>query len=818
MGRKTKLGKTRKDKFYKLAKETGYRSRAAFKLIQLNRKFGFLQESQVCVDLCAAPGGWMQVAKQNMPISSIVIGVDLFPIKPVGGCIGLVGDITTDTTKAALAKELGTWKVDVVLHDGAPNVGKNWLHDAFQQITLTLSALKLATHFLRPGGWFVTKVFRSKDYNALLWVLKQLFRKVHATKPSASRKESAEIFVVCQYYVAPDKIDPRLLDAKYVFEELDLETKKSSVLHPDKQKRIKAEGYTEKDFSLRHELPVSKFIEHANGIVALQGVGEIVFDDEEIANHPRTTEEIRECCKDIKVLGRKDLKALIAWWKALHKEWEENKKPKVEDEMPEEAPKKTQDEQEDEELDELEAHVAEVALEEAKEAKRRKKKANKLRARLNEKMNLKMVLKGDEGPREEADDEVFSLQNINSAKRLEQLDDQTPDVLADSDNEADSEFRPKFVRFSKDAIYDDEGNVEEGKVSDFELSSTDSDSDLEQEGLGLPGDEEESGNEDVAKAKEVRAKLRATNPLLMDLDSRDKDTKRTQRVQFWFEKDTLKGLEDEEEDQEFDLDRIAAEFKKKGVKILGKAEEQELPLGKKAKRKARHQADKSESDTTDSEDEDHDSGAAVKHEVVQNVGGKAGFDVVARQPTKKIRLSEEELALGSLLASGRRKRRDLVDAAWNRYTFNDDDLPDWFARDEALHMRKEAPVPRELVSEYHRRMEEINVRPIKKVMEAKARKKKRALKRLTKAKKRAEAVLDNPDASSQEKIRQIRKLYKKAEDKKKDVTYVVSRKAFAGKKPRRPAGVKGRYRIVDPRQKKDKRAMAAKEKRSGKRK
>lgn len=758
----------------------GFRSRAAFKLIQLNRKFGFLQQSQVCIDLCAAPGGWMQVAKQNMPVSSIVIGVDLFPIKAVAGCIALLEDITTDKCKQALTRELQSWKADVVLHDGAPNVGKNWLYDAYQQICLTLNAVKLATQFLRGGGWFITKVFRSKDYNALLWVLKQLFKKVHATKPSASRKESAEIFVVCQHFIAPERIDPKLLDAKYVFEELDLDagSKTVSLLHPD-QKRIKAEGYSEKDFSQRTVLLVSDFIKHTSGLTALQSVSEIQFDDEAINSHKKTTQEIRECCKDIKVLGRKDMRNLLNWWKVLRAEmYPAEVKTVVEAEAVPERKSLSKEEIEDMENEELEKHIAELEEEGSKDDKRKKKHVQKARTKLNERLNLKMVIKGDAGPQEE-DNEVFSLRQITSAAQLEQLQDQTPDMVLEEEGQVGDEFRPKYKRFVKgETVIEDDGAYHDGseaEESDDAGGASDSDDSerLGKMGLDLGGSDSE-GDEDRgrdrrkkngkklrgAAAKSLVGKAeREENPLITDLDTRDKDTKRQQRVQLWFEKDNLKDMDDDvDEDQ--DLDKLAGQYKQKGVQVLGEEPKPEMYVGKKAKRRARHGAkeDKSSDDDDDDDSEGGDSAdeAELNPTTTKRVGGADGYEVVVEK-AKKIKLNEEELALGHLLVQSNKTRRDLTESAWNRYAFNDDNLPEWFVADEMANMRKEAPVTKELADEYRRKLEELNVRPIKKVMEAKARKKRRAVKRFEKAKKKAEQVLENADSSAQEKVRQIKK-------------------------------------------------------------
>lgn len=223
-----------------------YRSRAAFKLIQLNKKHGFLNDARAVLDLCAAPGGWLQVCAKHMPLSARIVGVDLDAIKPVRGARTIIDDITTQRCRERLRKESEGSLFDVVLHDGAPNVGGAFASEMYTQVpshllagafvmnlphivtvltgrlrlqsALVLDACKLACEFLRPQGTFVTKIFRSRDYTALLYAFRQLFTRVDATKPQASRNTSAEIFVVCSGFKAPSKIDPRLLDHRSLFQ------------------------------------------------------------------------------------------------------------------------------------------------------------------------------------------------------------------------------------------------------------------------------------------------------------------------------------------------------------------------------------------------------------------------------------------------------------------------------------------------------------------------------------------------------------------------------------------------------------------------
>lgn len=194
---------------------------------------------------------------------------------------------------------------------------------------------------------------------------------------------------------------------------------------------------------------------------------------------------------------------------------------------------------------------------------------------------------------------------------------------------------------------------------------------------------------------------------------------------------------------------------------------------------------------------------------VRNMEHKDEFiESTENEKQAKIRkLDPAGLAIGSLLVQSHKKKQELIDSGYNRWTQDDPPLPEWFVEDENTYCQKQVPITKDMVNEYRQKLKEINARPIKKIAEAKARKKHRAIQKMNKARKKAQIICDTTDVTDQEKVRQIKGVYKKAGlmgQRKQEVKYVVAKKGL-GKKVRRPAGVSGRFKVVDPRMKKDNR-------------
>jgi 23S rRNA (uridine2552-2'-O)-methyltransferase len=187
----------RKDGFYRLAKEAGYRSRAAYKLLELSRRHGLIRSGDRVVDLGAWPGGWLQVAAKLVGSGGRVVGVDLVPVQPIGDPVVtcLTGDVRDPSVREEIAR-LSDGKVDVVVSDMAPKLTGIRATDAMRALELTELACEVAVCLLRPKGRFLVKVFASPEADALVGTLRNSFATVKRTRPEASRSGSAELYVV----------------------------------------------------------------------------------------------------------------------------------------------------------------------------------------------------------------------------------------------------------------------------------------------------------------------------------------------------------------------------------------------------------------------------------------------------------------------------------------------------------------------------------------------------------------------------------------------------------------------------------------------
>ena len=191
-----RLADARRDQYRRLAKDQGYRARSAYKLLQMNRSYNIIKKSDKVVDLGCAPGGWLQVAMKEVGSSGKVIGVDLKPVTPVAGATILQGNIEDPNVLSKIAEILGC-KADVVLSDMAPNVSGVWDIDHARQISLSTLALDFAQQVLRVGGSSVFKVFEGDMLKEFKSELRKSFGKVLLSKPSASRQESSELYIIC---------------------------------------------------------------------------------------------------------------------------------------------------------------------------------------------------------------------------------------------------------------------------------------------------------------------------------------------------------------------------------------------------------------------------------------------------------------------------------------------------------------------------------------------------------------------------------------------------------------------------------------------
>ena len=184
------------DPYVKRAKAEGFRSRAAYKLSELEERFSFLKGKRRVVDLGIAPGGWSQVVRRQVPKAAIV-GIDLLPVDPIDGVIILQMDFMADAAPARLIEELGG-APDLVMSDMAANTVGHPQTDALRTMGLVEAALAFAIEVMEPGGVFIGKVFAGGADATLVAELKRNFKTVKHAKPPASRKASSEWYVVAQ--------------------------------------------------------------------------------------------------------------------------------------------------------------------------------------------------------------------------------------------------------------------------------------------------------------------------------------------------------------------------------------------------------------------------------------------------------------------------------------------------------------------------------------------------------------------------------------------------------------------------------------------
>ena len=193
------------DPFVRRARAEGFRSRAAYKLIELDQRERLFAPKQLVVDLGAAPGSWSQVAAARVGAQGRIIAVDLLPVQPLPAVTVIEGDFTSDAVLDSITSALGDERVDIVLSDMSPNLSGIAIADQARATLLAELALDFAIANLKPNGVFVVKAFQGVGFPALLASMRSRFGSVVSRKPEASRDRSAEMYIVARGYRLSDR-------------------------------------------------------------------------------------------------------------------------------------------------------------------------------------------------------------------------------------------------------------------------------------------------------------------------------------------------------------------------------------------------------------------------------------------------------------------------------------------------------------------------------------------------------------------------------------------------------------------------------------
>lgn len=196
------------DAYVKKAQQDGYRSRAAYKLLEIDKRDHLLRPGMTVVDLGAAPGSWCQLAVQKMKKQGRVLAIDLLPMAPMPGVDSLEGDFTEPAALAWLEEKLQSGRVDLVLSDMAPNISGVMLSDQARHYDLCELALEFAVNWLKPDGAFLVKVFQGVGFEDFRSQMRQAFDQVLIRKPDASRDRSTEVYLLGRHPTAAQDSAP----------------------------------------------------------------------------------------------------------------------------------------------------------------------------------------------------------------------------------------------------------------------------------------------------------------------------------------------------------------------------------------------------------------------------------------------------------------------------------------------------------------------------------------------------------------------------------------------------------------------------------